>query len=54
MSSNSFLKGVTVGIMVGAAIGFAVTPKSKTCKKMTGRFLRTAGDIIENIGGILS
>ena len=49
---NAFIKGATIGLIAGAAIGVAVTPKSKNCKKMTGRVLRTAGEIIDNFSGL--
>ena len=42
---------VPIGYAV-AAIGMIVTPKSKCAKRATGRFLRTAGEVIENFGGM--
>ena len=54
MLKPGFIKGIAIGLIAGAAIGVAVMPKSKQCKKMTGRFLRTAGEIIDNISGFWS
>jgi len=54
MSSNGFMKGVAIGLITGAAIGIIVVPKSKQCRRMTGRILRTAGDVIDNISGFWS
>ena len=51
MSGKIFMKGMVVGILMGATIGFVATPKSKNCRRATGRFLRTAGNIVENLNG---
>ena len=53
-STGKFIKGMAIGLIAGAAIGVAVMPKSKQCKKMTGRFLRAAGEIVDNLGGFWS
>ena len=52
MAHSGFVKGLAIGVVTGAAIGVIVTPKSKNVKKMTGRFLRTAGEVIDNISGM--
>ena len=52
MSGKIFIKGMVVGLIAGTAIGFITTPKSKNCKRVTGRLLRTAGDIVENLNGL--
>ena len=52
MANTGFGKGLAIGIMAGAAIGMIATPKSKDAKRKTGRFLRTAGEIIDHISGI--
>ena len=54
MSSGGFMKGMAIGIFTGAAlsVGFAAMPKSKNTKRNTGRFLKVAGEIMENIGDI--
>jgi len=52
MSRSGFIKGMAIGLITGAAIGVAVLPKTKNCKKVTGRFLRTAGEVLENLSEI--
>ena len=52
MSNTGFIKGIALGIIAGTVIGCAVMPKTRNCKKMTGKFLKTAGEIIENISGV--
>ena len=52
MTGTGFVKGLAVGVLTGAAIGVMITPKSKDMKRKTGRFLRTAGEVIDNICGI--
>jgi len=54
MSRSGFIKGMAVGLITGAVIGVAVMPKTKECKRITGRFLRTAGEVLENISSIWS
>ena len=45
-----FVKGVSVGIMAGAALGMALAPrKVSPCKKLACRMLKAAGEIMENI-----
>ena len=51
MAGKIFMKGMVVGLIAGTAIGFVAMPKSKRCKRATGQFLRTAGDIVENFNG---
>ena len=52
MTNSGFIRGMAIGVITGAAIGAAVMPKNRNYKKTTGRFLRTAGEIIENISGL--
>jgi gas vesicle protein len=47
-----FIKGMAVGVLAGAAIGVAAAPRTKDAKRAAGRFLRSAGEIIENISGL--
>ena len=54
MTHTGFVKGLAIGVITGAAVGMIVTPKSKNAKKATGRFLRTAGEVIENFCGMWS
>ena len=54
MSARGFAKGMAIGIVTGATIGIVVSPKTKNVRKTTGKFLRTAGEVIENISGMWS
>ena len=52
MTHTGFVKGMAIGVVAGATIGMIVTPKSKNAKRAAGRFLRTAGEVIESFGGM--
>lgn len=58
MNTMNFAKGVGVGLIVGSAVGVAVSqPKKKVLvskKSVVARALRTVGDVVENIGDSLS
>lgn len=56
MNSMNFAKGVGVGLVVGSAIGMAVSGPNKNNKKknMVSRALKTMGDIVENISDSIS
>ena len=49
MNSMDFIKGMGIGLVAGAVVGMAVTPKKKNMKSVTGKALKTAGEIVENI-----
>ncbi len=50
MTTHGFMKGVAVGAAAGAVIRMAVMPKKKShSKKMVGKALKTAGELIDNI-----
>lgn len=53
MKSMNFLKGMGAGVMVGAALGAMLSTDKKTSRKRLGKMLRTAGDVIEDLGGAL-
>ena len=53
MKSMNFLKGMGAGVMVGAALGVMMGMDKKTGRKRLGKMLRTAGDVIEDLGGVL-
>jgi gas vesicle protein len=52
MTKSGFIKGIAVGIVAGAAIGALTAPKSREAKRAAGRFIRAAGDIIEDISSL--
>jgi len=52
MSAHGFVKGMAIGMVAGATIGMVAAPKTKNVKRTAGRFLKTAGEVIENINGM--
>lgn len=48
---TGFAKGVTIGIVTGAALGMALAPKGKNSKSAAGKVLKAAGEVVENISG---
>jgi gas vesicle protein len=50
MNNMNFLKGVCVGMVLGAAAGIAV-PQKKKNKHMLGKMLKTVGTAIEDAAG---
>lgn len=49
MSNMDLIKGITIGAVAGATIGMAVVPRRRSAKSVTGRALKAAGEIMENI-----
>ncbi|MDR0906611.1 MAG: YtxH domain-containing protein [Oscillospiraceae bacterium] len=49
MSNNGFVKGIAVGAVAGAVIGVLTTPKSRDAKRTAAKFLRSAGEILEDV-----
>ena len=50
MNSMDFIKGMGIGMVAGTARSMAVMPKKKNnLKSVTGKALKTAGEIVENI-----
>ncbi len=56
MNTMNFAKGMGVGLVVGSAIGMAVSSQGKTSRKknVVSKALKTMGDIVENIGDAIS
>ena len=48
MDSKSFLKGVGMGMAIGATMGMLMAPKKKG-NNVIGRALKAAGDLADNI-----
>lgn len=48
MNSMNFLKGVGLGLVIGAAAGMAATPKKKG-GNVIGKTLKTMGDAISDV-----
>lgn len=49
---TGFIKGMSVGIVAGAALGMIAAPRGKQKKSAVGRALKAAGDIVDNISGL--
>lgn len=54
MTRTGFIKGMTIGVMAGAAFGVAMAPKGKNSKSAAGKALKAAGEVIDNITGMWS
>ena len=58
MTMSPFCKGMTAGLIVGSTLAIALMPKgkSKPCKALkhgTGKILKSAGNVIDNLQSIL-
>ncbi|MCD7917399.1 MAG: hypothetical protein LUF84_02915 [Clostridiales bacterium] len=51
MTKTNFLRGMGLGVAVGAAIGIAMTPKRQRLLKNThtGKAIRAVADVMDNI-----
>jgi len=47
------IKGIGIGMVAGAAIGMLVAPKKKSKANMIGKAVKAAGEVINNVTGIL-
>ena len=48
MQNTSFLKGMGMGLAIGASVGMALAPKRKNTN-VVGKALKAAGELAENI-----
>ncbi len=57
MSMSPFYKGMAAGLIIGGTLAISMIPKkSKPCKTLkhsTGRILKSAGNVIDNIQSML-
>ena len=52
MTTAGFIKGIVIGAAAGACLGAVATPKKKKIgKKMMGKTLKAAGELVENFAG---
>lgn len=50
MNKNTFVKGMSLGLVLGSVVGMAVMPKQK--KSSVGKALKNAGELLDGfIGG---
>ena len=52
LDSRSFLKGVGMGMAIGASMGMLMTPKKKG-DNVIGKALKAAGELADNISDAL-
>ncbi len=51
-NNAAFMKGMGMGLVAGLSVGMAVAPKKKS-KNIVGKALRTAGELADNISGVI-
>ena len=51
---TELMKGIGIGMVAGAAIGMLLSPKKKSKPSMIGRAVKAAGEVIDNVTGLLS
>lgn len=51
MSNTTFLRGIGIGVAVGAAMGIAMTPRRQSMlkKSAAGKAIRAAADVMDQI-----
>ncbi len=54
MRSNQLLKGIGIGITVGATVGMLISPKKRGGKTAVSRVLRTAGDVVDEVSSFMN
>ncbi|MDR3310652.1 MAG: hypothetical protein LBS90_04835 [Oscillospiraceae bacterium] len=52
-NGGALAKGLIIGVVAGAAIGFAVTPKNRDARRAVSRIMRTAGDVVDTVSAFL-
>ena len=54
MRSNQLVRGIGIGLTVGATIGMLVSPRKRPGKTAVSRVLRTAGDVVDEVSGFMN
>lgn len=49
MNNMNFVKGISLGLMVGAGVGMMITPSKKSGKSTVSKALRAMGDLLEDV-----
>jgi gas vesicle protein len=52
--TTGFLKGMSIGVVTGAALGMMIAPRGKRGKSAAGKALKAAGEVIDSISGLWS
>ncbi|MDR2502189.1 MAG: hypothetical protein LBC78_02940 [Oscillospiraceae bacterium] len=47
-SGKGIAAGVAIGVVAGTAVGLVVAPRTRDAKRAAGKFLRAAGEVVEN------
>ncbi|MDR0838506.1 MAG: hypothetical protein LBN99_02555 [Oscillospiraceae bacterium] len=50
--NNGMMKGIAIGVVAGAALGMVAAPKTRDAKRAAGKFLRAAGEVIEDVSAL--
>ena len=53
MDNSNFLKGLGVGMVVGSAISMAMQGGKKQDKNAWGKAIKSMGEVVENVSGVL-
>ncbi|HIS66166.1 MAG TPA: YtxH domain-containing protein [Candidatus Scatomorpha merdipullorum] len=53
LDSKSFLKGVGMGMAIGASMGMLMAPAKKKGDNVIGKALKAAGELADNISDAL-
>lgn len=54
MNNGKFIKGMSLGIIAGATLGWAVTPKRRRSVFDPGKAMRSLSTVFDNLGKTLS
>jgi len=49
MNKMNFVKGISLGLMVGAGVGMMIVPQKKGGKSTISKALRAMGDLLEDV-----
>lgn len=52
MTKHNLIRGIAIGVVAGATIGAIAMPKGSNAKRRAEKFLRAAGDILEDVTSI--
>lgn len=53
-STGNFLKGISIGMVAGAAISLAMSPKNNKASSIPGKAMQNIATVIEHIGKNMS
>ena len=54
MRSNQLIKGIGIGLTVGATVGMLISPRKHNGKTAVSRALRTAGDVVDGVSSFMN